>query len=161
MIESNRVEYKQKLTDGLEITSAGGLSVIKNREHFFQGYSNPVNHQIMRIYKDLEMVEHLGSGMNRILAFYKKENFFLKDIFLRVVFFSNRDKIKTNEPLSEALKKLLLIAKENPHSTKEQLMYSLNVSRATITRYIKQLKDKKNLERVGSDKSGYWKVLDA
>ena len=160
MIESNRVEYKQKLTDGLEITSAGGLSVIKNREHFFQGYSNPVNRQIMRIYKDLEMVEYLGSGMNRILAFYKKENFFLKDIFLRVVFFSNRDKIKTNEPLSEALKKLLLIVKENPHSTKEQLMYSLNVSRATITRYIKQLKDKNFLKRVGSDKSGYWKVLD-
>jgi len=166
-------DYTHELTpvfeiydDRLEITSAGGLSVIKNREHFFQGYSNPVNRQIMRIYKDLEMVEHLGSGMNRILTYYKKDNFILQDIFLRVVFFSNRDKINEplskplNEPLSEPLKRLLLIVKENPYSTKEQLVDKLNLSRATITRYIKQLKDKNFLERVGSDKSGYWEVLN-
>jgi ATP-dependent DNA helicase RecG len=34
-----------------------------------------------------------------------------------------------------------------------------NLSRATVTRYIKKLKDKKVLKRVGSDKSGYWEIL--
>ncbi len=43
--------------DRLEITSSGGLSVIKNREKCFKGYSNPINREIMRIYKDLDMVE--------------------------------------------------------------------------------------------------------
>ena len=29
--------------DRLEITSAGGLSIIKNKEKFFHGFSNPIN----------------------------------------------------------------------------------------------------------------------
>jgi len=83
--------------DRLEITSAGGSSIIKNNEHFFQGYSNPNNREIMRIFKDLDMVEHLGSGMNRILEFYKKEDFTINDIFLRVVLHSNYKKIETTQ----------------------------------------------------------------
>ena len=95
-------DYTHELTpvfeiydDRLEITSAGGLSIIKNKEHFFQGYSTPTNRQIMRIYKDLDMVEQLGSGMNRILSFYKKDDFMLNDTFLRIVFTSNKNKIET------------------------------------------------------------------
>ena len=55
-------------SDRIEITSTGGLSTIKNLEDFFSGYSKPISREIMRIYKDLELVEHLGSGLNRIIV---------------------------------------------------------------------------------------------
>ncbi len=40
----------------------------------------------MRIYKDLEMVEQLGSGIPRILETYGKECFNFSENFLRMVF---------------------------------------------------------------------------
>jgi ATP-dependent DNA helicase RecG len=50
-------------SDRIEITSTGGISTIKNLEDFFAGYSKPINRELMRIYKDIELVEHLGSGL--------------------------------------------------------------------------------------------------
>ncbi len=155
--------------DRLEITSAGGLSVIKNQEHFFQGYSSPINRQIMRIYKDLDMVEHLGSGMNRILSYYKKENFILNDTFLRVVFFSNYNKIKApletplKAPLETPLKtrdKIVNLMKENKNITINNIVNLLGVSRDTVNEHISRLKRDGVIERMGSTKAGYWKVLD-
>ncbi|MCK4956905.1 MAG: transcriptional regulator, partial [Candidatus Cloacimonetes bacterium] len=73
-------------TDRIEITSNGGLPGGLNREEFFQGYSVPRNKELMRIYKDLEMVEQLGSGVPRILTFYDKECFLFSDNFLRMTF---------------------------------------------------------------------------
>lgn len=35
----------------------------------------------MRVFKDLDLVEQLGSGIPRILQFYKKESFNFQRIF--------------------------------------------------------------------------------
>ena len=35
----------------------------------------------------------------------------------------------------------------------------LKLSRGAITLNLKQLKDKNVIERIGSDKKGYWKIL--
>ena len=43
----------------------------------------------MRIFKDLDMVEHLGSGLPRITEFYGSESFRFTENFLRVTFFAN------------------------------------------------------------------------
>jgi ATP-dependent DNA helicase RecG len=53
--------------DRLEITSAGAIHPGKEQEDFFSGYSMPRNKTLMRVFKDLGMVEYLGSGMPRIL----------------------------------------------------------------------------------------------
>ncbi len=34
-------------SDRIEITSSGGLSTIKNRDDFFEGYSKPINRELM------------------------------------------------------------------------------------------------------------------
>ena len=93
-------EYTQELTPNieiftgkLEITSAGGQLAGINKKGFFKGYSTPVNREIMRIYKDLDMVEQLGSGLPRILASYPQRNFDFSKSFLRVTFQSNIDRI--------------------------------------------------------------------
>ena len=40
-----------------------------------------------------------------------------------------------------------------------QLSQKMNISRKTIASYQKKLKDMKIIERVGSARNGYWKIL--
>ncbi|WP_291483147.1 Fic family protein [Cyclonatronum sp.] len=72
--------------DRIEITSAGSLPEALNQNEFFEGFSIPRNQEIMRIFKDLELVEHLGSGIPRILEKYSKKCFRFTENFLRMTF---------------------------------------------------------------------------
>lgn len=65
--------------DRLEITSYGSLPDGLSKSEFFEGYSIIRNKELMRIFKDLDLVEQLGSGIPRILQAYSKDSFdFLK-----------------------------------------------------------------------------------
>lgn len=84
---TNEVPPKFEIFDDrIEITSAGSLPETMSQEEFFEGYSMPRNQEMMRIFKDLELVEHLGSGVPRILQFYPKECFRFTENFLRMTF---------------------------------------------------------------------------
>jgi len=72
--------------DRIEITSAGSLPDGLSKNEFFEGFSIPRNKELMRIYKDLDLVEQLGSGIPRILESYSKECFRFSDNFLRMIF---------------------------------------------------------------------------
>lgn len=72
--------------DRLEITSAGRLPESMSREEFFNGISIPRNKELMRIYRDVELVESLGSGIPRILNAYGKNCFKFTDNFIRITF---------------------------------------------------------------------------
>ena len=73
-------------SDRIEITSTGSLPEGLSKKEFFEGFSIPQNKELMRIYKDLEMVEQLGSGIPRILEYYGKRCFKLSENFLRMSF---------------------------------------------------------------------------
>ena len=73
-------------SDRLSITSYGGLIEGLSVEEFFSGRSMPRNRELMRIFRDLNLVEHLGSGLNRILQVYDKDIFRLSENFLEVAF---------------------------------------------------------------------------
>ncbi|MDP1728015.1 MAG: putative DNA binding domain-containing protein [Bacteroidota bacterium] len=84
---SNEVPPKfEFFADRIEITSAGGLPEGMNQEEFFVGFSVPRNKEIMRIFKDLDLVEHLGSGVPRILESYSRDCFKFTDNFVRMSF---------------------------------------------------------------------------
>ena len=72
--------------DRLVITSCGGLPYGISQEEFFSGTSIPRNKELMRIFRDVELVEHLGSGIPRILQSYSKESFKFMENTLRVIF---------------------------------------------------------------------------
>lgn len=55
-------------------------------KEFFEGYSVPRNKELMRVFRDLDLVEHLGSGVPRILRSYGKECFKFTENFLRMTF---------------------------------------------------------------------------
>lgn len=71
--------------DRLEITSAGGLPFGMSREEFFSGLSVPRNPELMRVFRDLEYVEVLGSGVPRIIDVYGEDVFVISENFIRVV----------------------------------------------------------------------------
>ena len=82
----NEVSPKFELfSDRLEITSAGTLPFGMSKADFFNGVSNPRNKELMRVFRDVDMVEALGTGMLRVLKVYKEENFVFMDNFIRVV----------------------------------------------------------------------------
>ena len=63
------------------------------------------------------------------------------------------------ENCTEKELQLLKVLKENSNITQTELANFLNVSRRTISTLISNLKDKKVIERIGSDRKGYWKII--
>ena len=159
-------DYSHELTpvfeiydDRLEITSAGGLSIIKNEEKFFHGFSNPINREIMRIYKDLDIVEQLGSGMNRILTYYKKDIFVFYENFLKMVFISNHDDIDGGQiVLTSRQQEIFDLIKNNHKITQKEIEEHLGINRSAILKHIDKLKEFGILKRVGGTR-GHWEVF--
>ncbi len=193
---STEVPPKFELFDNrIEITSTGGLPVGFSREEFFAGYSYPRNKEIMRVFKDLELVEYLGSGIPRILQKYSESAFIITDNFLRIVFPFDKDVQKKLIAQDKALKKaeseqskdtvnpekdtvkdtvnskkdtvklskneqkIIENMKINSKITTKELAVILEINERNIKKNIEKLKSKKIIERVGSDKTGEWKIL--
>ena len=78
-------------SDRFSITSYGGLPQAITKEDFFSGVSAPRNKEIMRVFKDVELVEQLGSGMERIMKVYDESNFEFLPNFLRINFFFDKE----------------------------------------------------------------------
>ena len=87
-------------SDRIQITSYGGLPTGLSEEDFFDCRSMSRNRELMRIFKDIDLVEQLGSGMSRILKSYDKSAFKLTDHFVVVTFMFNE--IKENPLKTDA-----------------------------------------------------------
>lgn len=84
-------------SDRLEITSYGGLIDGMAKEELTSGISRPRNREIMRIYKDMELVEQLGSGMNRMMKSYKPDIFKISPNFCHQYGFVPQNCCKSNK----------------------------------------------------------------
>ena len=73
-------------SDKIVITSAGGLPPDLSEDEFYQGFSAPRNRELMRVFKDVQLVEHIGSGIPRILKKYERSIFNFSANFLRIIF---------------------------------------------------------------------------
>lgn len=73
-------------SDKIVITSAGGLPSDLSEDEFYQGFSAPRNRELMRVFKDVQLVEHIGSGIPRILKKYERSIFNFSANFLRITF---------------------------------------------------------------------------
>ena len=150
---SNEIPQKVEIfSNKIEITSSGGLVQGMTEEEFFSGYSAPRNKELMRVFKDVRLVEQLGSGMIRILKKYDRSIFTITPNFIRVTFpFSNSielaDKIESGG-LNGGLKSLFDIIKNNPGiKAKDASKLLDNRSISTIEKQIKELSNKSLVER--------------
>ena len=150
-------------SDRIVITSYGGLLNGLSEEDFFSCRSMPRNRELMRVFKDVGLVEQLGSGMSRILEKYDRSSFEITPNFLVVTFmFSEPLNEPVSEPANEPLNKnevlILEQIKSNPNITREEISKVLNISLSTVKRAITKLRENEIIERDGSDKTGHWVV---
>ena len=82
---TNEVPPKFEIfSDRLEVTSYGTIPIGLTEEEFFSGVSIPRNKELMRVFRDVEMVEALGSGMPVILREYGREAYTFMSHFIRL-----------------------------------------------------------------------------
>ena len=67
----------------------------------------PRNRELMRVFRDLELVEQLGSGIHRILSAYNKDIFKISDNFLEICFPLEEGYVNVSEQVTEQVKRLL------------------------------------------------------
>lgn len=163
-------------SDRLEITSYGGLPEGLSKEEFFSGVSMPRNRELMRIFKDLDLVEHIGSGMGKIMTVYNKDNFEFMEHFLRISIpfekgyeddyteFDEKGSEKNTKSREKgrekSREKILNLISQKPTITMSEIAEQLELSPKTIEKHIKTLKDNNKINRVGADKGGYWQIVE-
>ncbi len=195
-------------SDKIVISSYGGLIHGQTMEDFFSCCSVPRNRELMRIFRDLGLVEQLGSGMSRILEAYGKDIFHISDNFIKVIFpldengelipgkgwripdkqeniLENKitdksptinvvknhqvrenvgdnvgDNVRKNVRDNDVHKKLITILKKDPTLTQEQLGLKMKMTSRNVGRIIKHLRETGKIERIGSDRKGYWRIID-
>ena len=161
-------------SDRLEITSHGGIPREITEKDFFNGVSHPRNSVLMRIFLKLGIVEHTGHGIPKIIEKYGKEAFDIHDTYINVIFPFNKKVMETmlygkndgkndgknlSEELTDNEKRILLELINNPSIPYDTLVVELGISRRTVSRVFVSLVEKGYIERIGTNKKGYWKVI--
>ncbi len=157
-------------SDRFVITSSGGLPQELSQEEFFEGISAPRNKELMRVFKDVKLVEQLGSGVQRILKIYDKSIFKFSPNFLKVSFPIKNvgDNVGENVgdnvgektiKLNKTQKNILSLINQNNYITQAEISIKLNKTTRTIERNMKKLQEENIIVRVGSDAAGYWKIV--
>ena len=143
-------------SDRLTVTSYGGLVSGLNKIDFFNCRSMPRNRELMRVFKDVGLVEHLGSGMNRILKAYDESIFEFTPNFLVVTFpfeegFSSPlGNESGNESGNENFSLIIEMIKSKPNITLDNLSSQTGIAKRTLSRELKRMQENEILRRVGS-----------
>ena len=167
-------EYPPKFeffNDRLEVSSFGGIQSEFTEEEFLQGYSAPKNPELMRVFRDLELVEHLGTGIRRILKKYDKSIYHFFPHFIRVSIkynqneyeydniINNKKEINNfNSELNNIQKGIISLILDRPNITQDEMANLLGITSRTIRNHIKYLIDNNYIERTGATKKGEWIV---
>ena len=151
----------------IEILSRGTLAPEQTIEGFFLGESIPVNCKLSDLFLQLHISERSGRGVPKITemygrdAFEFRENSIVVTLPFTILEDSLVDKPVDKKPkMNEQMEKVLLEIRNNPNITQPQLVKIMNIGKSMIQRYISNLKKMGYIERIGSNKSGYWKVVE-
>jgi ATP-dependent DNA helicase RecG len=131
--------------------------------------STPHNKLIADFCKDMRLIEKDGSGIGRIVRYFKEEGLPVPDFRnisdgFQVTAYSfdsdnSGDSEKVTEKVTENQQKILEKIIYNQYITADELSVIVGISVRKIKLNISKLKQKGILERIGSDKGGYWKVI--
>lgn len=164
-------------SDRMEIISPGALPNAMTIEKMLAGQRAPRNPLIVEVLRDYAYVDARGMGVRtKIVPMMKAHNnaaplFDATEDYLKTVLpgrqprtAGNKGSIKghrdpINDPITDEHIKLLDALRANPSATYAELAVLLNISSATVKRHIGQLKEQGRLQRAGSRKTGFWKVL--
>ncbi|MBQ9212677.1 MAG: putative DNA binding domain-containing protein [Bacteroidales bacterium] len=162
--------------DRLEITSYGTIPMGMSVDEFFSGVSIPRNKELMRVFRDVEMVESLGSGMPIILRKYNRESYEFMTHFIRLTFKIIDDNVTKNvhknvtKNVTKNVHKnvtkndakirrdaIVNLIKVDDKITVSSIAKQLNVTRRTILRELVEMRH--IVQHVGPTRGGHWEFL--
>ncbi len=116
----------------------------------------------------LHISEKTGRGVPIVTSKYTKDAYTFEDNSILVTipfnFVNNMgDKVGDkvgDKTLNGTQVRVLAEIRNNPNITKPELEITCSLGKTSIDNIIKILKEKGYIERVGSNKTGYWKVND-
>lgn len=160
--------------NGLTLESAlKGIQIFRNRN-------------LVRILYDLNLIENYALGLERIFSTYKgkEEKTIIEDLsisfkvtlpnmYYKSSIINDSSNILENITknvgenvgeniflsLSKTDNKVLSQIILNPSISAEEISKRISLTKRTVERSIKKLKDKNIIFRIGPDKGGYWKVV--
>lgn len=174
------IEKDRIYTENANLSHGHGVLNLATFEPF------PKNPPISKVFREIGLADELGSGMRNTYKYTKmysggEPQFVEGDVFRITIPLSEVAtatvgpilSTSSSEVISEAIngvingaikltdneRNVLYAISKNPHITKSVLISTLGISKGTVDRTIKTLKEKKLLERIGSNKTGYWKVI--
>lgn len=147
----------------IEILSRGTLPPKQTLEGFYLGESIPVNEKLSEIFLQLHISEKSGRGIPKIIETYGKDSIeFIENSIVVTIPFNWINVVgnKVGNKNISSKGKIMKEMRNNPNVTNKQLSILLGISETAVEKNIKLLKENGMVERVGSKKTGYWKVLE-
>lgn len=156
--------------DRIEILSHGGLPHSLSIEEFYRGISKPRNTRLMKIFSDLDIVDHTGHGVPIIIEKYGREAFEINDNHIIVTIPFDKQVMESinvganvgqnvDVSINDTERKIIEMLINDPTLTAEKISMKIEKSKRTAERYLKALQEKGFILRTGSDKKGYWKII--
>ena len=164
-------EHEINITpSAIEIYNPGGFPVYYKPEDFEVNRlgSMPRNRKILDSLYRSKNVEIQGSGLRKIFNVCKKTEtkyeYVLNDFGFRLIF--HRKNAVQNVTQNVTVKligtdyEVLNILKLNPESTRKVISTKLGKNVRTIQRSLDRLTSAGKITRIGSDKTGYWEIME-
>ena len=158
-------------SDRIEILSRGTLPPTQTLEGFYLGESIPVNDKLSDIFLQLHISEKSGRGIPKIIDTYGKEaiEFRENSIVVKIPFnwinvvgnkVGNKVGNRKDKGLTNNRQLILQEIRNNPNITTVQLSKAINISETAIDNNLKYLKENGYIKRNGSNKTGYWEIIN-
>lgn len=166
--------------DRLYIANCGRLPENWSAEKLMKKHSSePFNPNIAHVYYLAGFIESWGRGIEKICDACREDGVPLPEYDITgnsviIKFIAPKDRIvygpgetangtvngtvKGTVNLSDKEKEILALLSEDPAYTYQNLADKLNIGRKAVFGRIKSLKEKGIIERIGSDKNGYWQI---
>ena len=162
--------------DRLEVVSYGRIPEGMTKAEFLAGKSNPVNNELMQIFLQCHIVEQTGHGVPKIVEKYGPESYDFGTFMITVTIpFDKNDISDTGKKnatvnvgvnvganvgvkLTKTEQNVLKEIEINQFIGAEEISNKIKVTKRTVERSLKSLKEKDLLMRVGPDKGGHWEI---
>ena len=170
----------------LEITSPGKLPMGQTMERMKEGYSRIRNEALAHAFAYMNLIEHWGSGIPRIIdkvkaAGLREPEFIGGEVDLRINIY--RGQVATNNAMINAngvkcgvddgtnsaevplnkeqtqIEKLLQIIEKNPSATQAYYAEKMGISKRTVSRMFASLQEKGRLVQGGTKRKANWKII--
>lgn len=159
--------------DRLYVANVGRLPENWTLENLMGKHASlPYNPDIAHIFYLAGLIESWGRGIEKICDSLKADNLPMPeytvhpgDIMIkfsgpedRIIRVTDKVTDRVSEKVTDKEKRVLEMIIEDPGYTTTQIAEKMSVTRKTVSGYIRSLKEKGIIERIGSDRKGYWKI---